>query len=241
MGSPLPGGFRTTRWNVVLAAARGEGEGSRDALSSLCEDYWYPVYAFVRRQGFGAEEARDLTQGYFARLIERGGLQSVRPELGRFRSFLLASVRHYLSNERDRDHARKRAPEKPLVSLDASAEDRYLSEPADTVTPEIVFEQKWAWTVFERTLRRLRAEWIGDERMRRFRALSRALTGEEPAPSYRELASALEMTEDAVKVTVHRLRQRFGELLRDEIAQTVNDPAEVDDELHHLLSVRRSL
>jgi len=237
----VSGKFRTTRWNVVLAAAKGEGAMSRDALGSLCEDYWYPVYAFVRRQGFGAEEARDLTQGYFTRLIERQGLKDVRPELGRFRSFLLASVRHYLSNERDREHARKRSPEKPLVSLDASAEDRYLAEPAETLTPETVFEQKWARTVFERTLRRLRAEWIGDERMRRFRALSRVLTGEEPAPSYRELASALDMTEDAVKVTVHRLRQRYGELLREEIAQTVTDPAEVDDELHYLLSARKAL
>ncbi len=238
----MSGGFRTTRWTVVLAAAKGEGAASRDALGSLCEAYWYPVYAFVRRQGFGAEEARDLTQGYFTRLIEHRGLKNVRPELGRFRSFLLASVRHYLSNERDREQARKRAPEKPLVPLDAqSAEDRYRAEPADTLTPETVFEQKWAMTVFERTRLRLRAEWIGDEKARRFRALSRFLTGDEPAPSYRELASDLDMTEESVKVAVHRLRQRYGELLREEIAQTVNDPADVDDELRYLLSVRTAL
>jgi RNA polymerase sigma-70 factor (ECF subfamily) len=237
----VPGKFRTTRWNVVLAAAKGESAMSRDALGSLCEDYWYPVYVFVRRQGFGAEEARDLTQGYFTRLIERRGLKNVSPQLGRFRSFLLASVRHFLSNERDREQARKRAPRKPLVSLDESAEDRYLAEPVDELTPEIVFEHKWASTVFERTLRRLGSESIGEERMHRFRALSRILTGEEPAPSYGELALALEMTEDAVKASVHRLRQRYGELLRQEIAQTVNDPADVDDELHYLLSVHKAL
>jgi len=227
---------------VVLAAAKGEGTASREALGSLCEAYWYPVYAFVRRQGFGAEEARDLTQGYFARLIERRGLKDVRPELGRFRSFLLASVRHFLSNERDRESARKRAPSQGLVSLETeSAEDRYLAEPVDALTPETVFERKWAMTVFERALVRLRAEWIGDQKARRFRALSRFLTGEEPAPSYREVASELEMSEAAVKVSVHRIRQRYGELLREEIAATVNDPADVDDELRHLLSVRQAL
>jgi RNA polymerase sigma-70 factor (ECF subfamily) len=199
------------------------------------------VYAFVRRQGYGAEEARDLTQGYFARLIERRGLKDVHPDLGRFRSFLLASVRHFLSNERDREAARKRAPTDGIVSLDAeAAEGRYLAEPADALTPETVFERKWANTVFERTLARLRAEWIGDEKKRRFRVLSGFLSGSEPAPSYREIAAELGMTEDAVKVGVHRLRQRYGDLLRQEIADTVQDPGEVDDELRHLLDIGRS-
>jgi len=127
---------------VVLAAAKGEGTEARKALGSLCEAYWYPVYAFVRRQGFASEDALDLTQGFFARLIERRGLKDVRPELGRFRSFLLASVRHFLSNERDRENARKRAPSQGLVSLEAeTAEDRYLAEPVDALTPETVFER----------------------------------------------------------------------------------------------------
>jgi RNA polymerase sigma factor (sigma-70 family) len=235
----VPEGFRTTRWTDVLTAARGEGTESKEALESLCEAYWYPVYAFVRRQGFGAEEARDLTQGYFTRLIERGGLKNVSPERGRFRSFLLASVRHYLFNEIDRERAQKRAPPKPLVPLGVeSAEDRYLAEPADEATPETLFENKWASTVFDRTLERLRAECVGDEKTRRFLAFRPLLTGEEPAPSHRELASWLAMTEEAVKVAIHRLRQRHGELLRAEIAQTVSDPAEVDDELRHLLSTR---
>ena len=238
----MPEGFRTTRWTDVLAAAKGEGANSRRALGNLCEAYWYPVYAFVRRQGFAAEEARDLTQGYFTRLIERGGLRNVRPERGRFRSFLLASVRHYLLNEIDRERARKRAPEKPLLALEAeSAEDRYLAEPADDMTPETVFEHKWAATVFERTLERLRAECVGDEKTRRFVAFRPLLIGDEPAPSYRELAEWLDMSEEAVKVAIHRLRQRHGELLREEIARTVGDPAEVDDELRHLLSIGKAL
>lgn len=238
----MPEGFRTTRWTDVLTAARGDGIRSRRALENLCEAYWYPVYAFVRRQGFGADEARDLTQGYFTRLIERRALKDVRPELGRFRSFLLASVRHYLFNEIDRERARKRAPDKPLVPLEAGpAEDRYLAEPADEMTPETVFEHKWAATVFERTLERLRAECVGDEKTRRFLAFRPLLTGDEPAPSYRELASWLDLTEEIVKVAVHRLRQRYGELLREEIAETVSGPAEVDDELRHLLSIRKAL
>ncbi len=238
----MPEGFRTTRWTDVLAAARGEGTQSRRALEKLCESYWHPVYAFVRRQGFGADEARDLTQGYFTRLIERGGLKGVRPERGRFRSFLLASVRHYLLNEIDRSRAQKRSPERPLVALETeSAEREYLSEPADEMTPESVFEHKWAAAVFEHTLERLRAECIGDEKRRRFVAFRPLLVGDEPAPSYRELSTWLEMSEDAVKVSIHRLRQRFGELLREEIADTVSDPTDVDDELRHLLSIRKGL
>jgi RNA polymerase sigma factor (sigma-70 family) len=231
-------GFRTTRWNVVLAARRGKGDASRTALENLCEAYWYPLYAFIRRQGYGADEARDLTQGYFTRLIERRDLEAVRPELGRFRSFLMASCRHYLSNQLDRGQARKRAPEKPLVSLDAqSAEDRYQVEPADALTPETLFEKKWATTVLERTLGRLADEWSGGERGRRFEALRSYLPGEEPETSYREIGESIGMTEDAVKVTVHRLRRRYAEILREEIAETVHDPADVDDEIRHLLSV----
>lgn len=238
----MPEGFRTTRWTDVLTAAKGDGARSRLALESLCEAYWHPVYAYVRRQGFDADEARDLTQGYFTQLIERRSLKDVRPERGRFRSFLLASVRHYLLNEIDRERARKRAPEKPLVALEAEhGEDRFVAEPADEMTPETAFEHKWAATVFDRTLERLRAECVGDEKTRRFLAFRPLLTGDEPAPSYRELAQWLELSEEAVKVSVHRLRQRYGELLREEIAQTVGNPEEVDDELRHLLSIGKAL
>lgn len=236
----MDGRFATTHWSLVLEARTGKSPESRIALEALCGAYWFPLYAFIRREGYAAEEARDLTQGYFARLVERRDLEDVRPELGRFRSFLLVSVKHFLSNELDRERAKKRAPGPPLVSLDAQdAEDRYRFEPVDALTPETLFERKWAAMVLERTLARLGREWTGSERARRFESFRGHLAGDGPAESYRELAVSLDMTEDAVKVTVHRLRRRFGEVLRDEIADTVREPGEVDDEIRYLLGVLR--
>ncbi len=233
----MDGRFQTTHWSLVLAAQAGDSAQSRDALDSLCNAYWFPVYAFIRRQGHPSESARDLTQGFFARLLERRDLERVRPDLGRFRSFLLASVKHFLSNELDRERARKRAPAEPLDSLDAfAAEDRYSREPVESMTPESVFERHWADTVLDRVFGRLEREWAGDERAARYAALRPYLAGEEPAPSYRELGEELGMTEDAVKAAVHRLRKRFGQLLRDEIGATVRDSEEVDDEIRHLLA-----
>ena len=228
--------FQTTHWSLVLAARTGESSESREALEKLCEAYWFPLYAFVRRQGFEAEDARDLTQAYFTRLIEKRDLEDVKPELGRFRSFLLVSVKHFLANELDRERARKRAPAATLESLDAlDAESRYAREPVDALTPESVFHRKWADTVLDRTFTRLEREWAGEDRAARYGLLRRHLAGEEPAPPYRQLAAALGTTEGAVKMTVHRLRKRFGELLREEIATTVRDPEEIDDEIRHLL------
>lgn len=232
------GQFETTHWSLVLAARTGQSTESRSALARLCEAYWFPLYSFIRRQGYGAEEARDLTQGYFARLLERGDLKDVSPELGRFRSFLLASVKHFLSNERERERARKRSPGQPLISLDAGvAEDRYRIEPADALTPETLFERKWAMTVLERALERLGEEWGDAERARRFEKLRGFLLGDAPSASYRQVGDELGMTEDEVKVEVHRLRRRFGELLRGEIAHTVRDPKDVDEEIRYLLGV----
>jgi len=232
----MNGRFQTTHWSLVLAAREGDNVASREALEMLCRSYWFPLYAFIRRQGHGAEEARDLTQGFFMCLLERRDLEHVRPELGRFRSFLLASVRHFLSNELDRDRAKKRAPEAPLDSLDVlEAEDRYGREPVDSMTPESVFEQRWADTVLERVFERLEREWSAEGRADRYAALRARVAGDEPAPSYRELGDALSMSEDAVKMAVHRLRRRFGQLLREEIAATVRDPKDVDDEIRHLL------
>ena len=236
----MNGRFQTTHWSLVLAARTGGSPESRDALEKLCNAYWFPLYAFVRRQGYAAEDARDLTQGFFTRLLERRDLESVRPDLGRFRSFLLASVKHFLSNERDRERAKKRSPGSPLVSLDArEAEDRYGLEPPDALTPETLFEHKWAGTVLARTLARLELEWKGEERGRRFRLLRGHLTGDEPEVSYREMGAALGMTEDAVKMLVSRLRRQFGELLRAEIANTVRAPGDVDAEIRYLLGVLR--
>lgn len=235
----MDGRFETTHWSLVLAARTGKSVESRTALEALCGAYWFPLYAFIRREGYAAEEARDLTQGYFARLVERRDLKDVRPELGRFRSFLLVSVKHFLSNELDRERAKKRSPGSPLVSLDAQdAEARYSFEPADALTPETLFERKWAMTVLERTLGRLGEENAG-QKAQRFEALRAHLSGDEPAASYRELGETLGMSEDAVKVAVHRLRRRFGELLREEIADTVREAGEVDDEIRHLLGVLR--
>jgi RNA polymerase sigma-70 factor (ECF subfamily) len=237
----MDGRFETTQWSLVLAARTGNSAESRIALEALCEAYWFPLYAFIRREGHAAEEARDLTQGYFARLVERRDLKDVRPELGRFRSFLLVSVKHFLSNELDRERAKKRSPGPPLVSLDAQdAENRYRFEPVDALTPETLFERKWAMTVLERTLGRLGEEWNRGQKEERFEALRPHLTGDAPAASYRELGETLGMSEEAVRVAVHRLRRRFGELLRDEIADTVGEPGEVDDEIRYLLGVLRA-
>ena len=236
----MDGRFATTHWSLVLAARTGKSAESRTALEALCGAYWFPLYAFIRRQGYAAEEARDLTQGYFARLIEHRDLEDVDPALGRFRSFLLASVKHFLSNERDRESAKKRAPDRPLVSLDAQdAEGRYRFEPADDLTPEALYERRWALTVLDRVSARLRDEWSEGERARRFDALRGLLIGDDPGSSYRSLGESLGMSEEAVKVSVHRLRRRFGDLLRAEIADTVREPGDVDDEIRYLFGVLR--
>jgi RNA polymerase sigma-70 factor (ECF subfamily) len=229
--------FATTNWSVVLAAGRGESTKARQALAALCEAYWYPVYAFVRRQGYGAEESRDLTQGYFLQLLEKEFLADVRPELGRFRAFLIVSVKHFLSNERDRERALKRGGGRPPVCLDATeAEDRYRFEPVESLTPERLFERRWAATVLGHALDSLRVDSERNGESSRFDRLKAYLTGDEPASSYREAAADLAVSEAVVKTAVHRLRRRYGELLRAEIARTVADPREVEEEIRYLLS-----
>jgi len=229
--------FNTTRWTLVLRAREGSSSQARGALEELCEAYWYPLYAFVRRQGYDAEQACDLTQTYFATLLEKGYLSDVRPEAGRFRSFLLASLKHFLYNEWDKQQALKRGGHLKHVSLDASdAERRYTFEPADTVTPEALYEQRWALTVLDRTLERLRLTYESSNRIPQFEAM-RGCLADDRRSSYHEIAEALSMTEGAVKVAVHRMRKRFGQCLRDEIAETVETSADVDAEIKHLLSI----
>jgi RNA polymerase sigma factor (sigma-70 family) len=236
-GRPHGGRFATTRWSVVLAAGRGSGAGSRDALARLCETYWYPLYSYTRRWGHDADRAQELTQEFFTRLIEKHDLVRVDPKRGRFRSFLLASMKHFLLNDRDREHAAKRNRGQAPMPLEfETAEGRFRLEPVDLQTPERAFERQWALTVLDRTLRRLRAEHEKAGKGGLFDCLKGALTGEKSA-SYAELAAESNMTEGAVKVAVHRLRRRFGELLREEIAETVADPEEVDDEIRYLFSV----
>ncbi len=230
--------FDTTHWSVVLASAEGDTPRAREALARLCETYWYPLYAFVRRQGYDRDDALDLTQGFFLRLVERHYLDSVDPAKGRFRDFLLASLKHYLSSERARARTQKRAPKLPLVSIDAhEAEQRYRVEPADAVTPEEVFERRWALVVIEQVLAKLAQEEVAAGNGRQYEKLHPHLTSGAQKGAYKKVAEELGMGEGALRVSVHRLRRRFGRLLRQEVAHTVDDPGKVDDEIRSLLSL----
>jgi RNA polymerase sigma-70 factor (ECF subfamily) len=222
---------------MILAARAGPTPESRVALAGLCEAYWYPLYAFNRRRGSDREEASDLTQGFFEQFLEKRTLQDLRPGEGRFRSFLLSSLKHFVSHEREREAARKRGGGSRLVSFDSGeAEERYDREPRDDRTPERAYERAWAQTVLDRVFRRLEGEFEAAGKERLFAALAPSLTGREAARPHREVADALGISEDAVKMSLLRLRKRFGRLLREEIAQTVEREDQVDDELRFLLS-----
>ncbi len=235
MGALMAGRFLTTRWSVVLAAGGCGSEDARAALEHLASSYWFPLYAYVRRRGFGEHEARDLTQGFFALLLERDDLASASPDKGRFRAYLLTALKHYLANERERARAAKRGGERPPLSLDAaSADTGWALEPRDDETPERAYERAWATAVLERALERLREDYErrGDAAL--FEALRPILAPGSDGKPYAVIAAELGTTEGALKVAVHRLRRRFGASLRAEIADTVADPAAVDDEVHHL-------
>lgn len=228
--------FRTTRWSLVLAAAGIHGSESREALAKLCEAYWYPLYAFVRQQGNGADEARDLTQAYFLTFLEQDHLSQVTPEAGRFRSFLLASLKHFLSKERIKERALKRGGGRVVLQVDLSdAEARFLARRSDGDTPEMAFERQWAATVLDRALSRLEAEAVASDRKELFTSLRGLVSGERGNTPYREIGERHGLSEGAVKVAVHRTRRRFGELLRAEIAETVANPDEIDEEVRYLL------
>jgi RNA polymerase sigma-70 factor (ECF subfamily) len=231
--------FDTTSWSLILRASSGDEGDARLALAILCEHYWYPVYAYVRRQGESVADAEDLTQGYFARFLEKGVVRDAKRDQGRFRAFLLGSVRHFVSNERDRARALKRGGGKRLVSLDAElAEKRLALEPADPETPETQFERSWARTLVDRVHQRLALEATRRGNAERFASLRpHLLGGSEPEAGFAAIAAEWGVGEPAVRVALHRLRRRFGEVLREEIARTVGSPAEVDDELRHLLEV----
>jgi RNA polymerase sigma factor (sigma-70 family) len=237
-GSSDAAGFAATRWSVVLAAARGgDSPPAADALAELCRTYWYPLYAYIRRRGYETHEAEDLTQDFFTRLLAKDYLAGVAREKGKFRSFLLVALKHFLANEWDRAQAQKRGGGKAIIALDAlTAENRYRLEPADTLTPERLFEQQWALTVLEQTLDRLQAEFVANGKRELFETLKRFLTGDGQPSSYAEVGAELGMSAGAVKVAVHRLRRRYRQLLRDQIAQTVASPDEIDEEIHYLLS-----
>lgn len=235
--APGPEYFATTHWSVVIAAQRADSTRSQAALAHLCQTYWYPLYAFVRRQGHGPHDAQDLTQEFFARLLEKNYLAVVARERGKFRSFLLAALKHFLANEWNRSRAAKRGGGRELLSLnETDAEGRYLLEPVAETTAEKIFERRWATTLLDLVVNRLREEFALAEKTELYDALKNCLTVESRSVPYAELGARLGMSEGAVKVAVHRLRARYREVLRDEIAQTVSGPGEIEEELRHLFA-----
>jgi RNA polymerase sigma factor (sigma-70 family) len=226
--------FATTHWSVVLSAGAGRSPEASRSLAILCENYWFPLYAFVRRAGYSSEDAQDLTQEFFVHLLDKHFLAAADREKGRFRTFLLTAVKRFLANEYDRARAAKRGGAHRIVSLE-DLEARYCQEPADTLTPERIFEQQWLLALLDQVLARLQAEMTAEGKAALFDALKDHLTGS-PVAGHASTAARLGMTEGAVKVAVHRLRRRYRELLREEIAQTVANPDEIDDEIRYLFT-----
>lgn len=227
--------FATTRWSLVAAAQDPAAPESRQALADLCAAYWYPVYAYVRRRGHDHHRAQDLTQAFFARLLEKNDLADADRTRGRFRSFLLTACQHFLANQHDYAKAKKRGGGRSHVALDfADADYRYAREPAHDDTPERLFDRRWALDLLDRALTELRGEYEESGRGKLFEALKGTLTGGSEA--YAELAESLDMSEGAVKVAVHRLRQRYRDRLRAAIAETVEKPEDVDDEVRDLFA-----
>lgn len=229
--------FATTRWSVVMAAGAPTSPRSSEALAQLCQAYWYPLYAYVRRQGHSAHDAQDLTQEFFTRLLQKNYLAAVDRDKGRFRSFLLASLKHFLANEWDKARALKRGGGQEIIHLDAhDAETRYSLEPREVVSADKIYERRWAMMLLDRVLNRLREEQVAAGKGTQFDVLKTCLLGDRSSVPYVDLSAQLGMTEGNLKVTVHRLRQRYRELLRAEIAETVASPAEVDEELRQLFA-----
>lgn len=230
--------FTTTHWSVVLAAGDAQSSRATQALDTLCRTYWYPLYAYVRRRGRSPQDAEDLTQGFFHSLLRGQYLARADRTRGRFRTFLLTAFDNFLHNEHDRASALKRGGDREIISWNGvEAERRYALEPAGGLSPEQMFEKRWAATLLERVLERLRAEFADTDRRALFDRLKPHLWGEDEAARYADLATRFHVSVPALKVTVHRWRRRYRDLLREEIAQTVADPGEVADEIRHLLRV----
>ena len=232
--------FTTTHWSVVLAA-QGPSPAAEEALEKLCRTYWRPIYGFVRRQGFGPEEAKDLTQGFFALLLERRDLNAVRQEKGRLRSYLLTSLKHFLTNERNRAVAIKRGAGQQLIPLeDLSERERIGFEPTETLPADQIYENRWALSLLDQVLARLREEYRAAGNIQLFDRLEKSLTNESDRPSPADTAHEFGMTEAAVRRASYRMRQRYRQLLREEIAHTVMAAGDIDDELRHLVAVLRA-
>ena len=236
-GKPGADYFATTRWTVVLTAGQSARPQARRALEELCRIYWYPLYVYVRRHGHSKEDAEDLTQGFFARFLEANYLEKVSSEKGRFRAFLLASLKHFLANEYDRANRQKRGGGQKVLSLDwQDADNRYRIDPADEVSPDKLYDRAWAVTLLECVLARLRDESARDGKLQQFQRLRPFLMLGKSAIRYAEAAAALNVTEGALRVAVHRLRRRYRELLVEEISQTLSDPAMVAEEIKALFT-----
>jgi len=230
--------FTTTHWSVVFTAGQTDSPQANEALEKLCRTYWYPLYVYVRRQGNSPEDAQDLTQIFFSRLLEKNYFAKANRDRGKFRTFLLRSLKNFLVNEWKRAVRLKRGGGVEFLSIDANvAEDRYATEPANESNPDAAYEQRWAVTLIEQVLTALRQEFNAADKARLFEGLKGFTWGDKSTASYAEIAGQLNLTEGTVKVAVHRLRQRFRELLRAEVAHTVARPEDVDDELRYLISV----
>ncbi len=231
------GGFTTTHWSVVLLAGQDGSPESASALEGLCRTYWYPLYAYARRQGHSPPDGQDLTQQFFAVFLEKKSFGQADPDRGRFRCFLLASFKHFLANEYHRSRAAKRGGQHSIISWDApSGEDRYLREPSHDLTPEKIFERSWALTVIETVLEQLRKEYASAGKSELFLAIQSYLSADDSTQTHASVAASLSMTQGAVKMSVLRLRSHFRSLLRSEIAHTVADVTELEEELRHLFA-----
>ncbi|MCC6231395.1 MAG: sigma-70 family RNA polymerase sigma factor [Verrucomicrobiales bacterium] len=231
------GAFHTTRWSRIARAGRPDDPGAAEALEQLCQAYWYPVYSFVRRCGQSATEAEDTVQAFFAKLLEKNYVAQADPERGRFRTFLLAALKHHLTHQREHARAVKRGGRFELVSLDGEeAEQLFSREPATEETPESIYERRWAETMLEHALWRLRAEFDGGGKVERFDRLKPFLMRQKEA-SYRETAEQLGLSEGALKSAIHRLRERFVQILREEIGQTVATASDIDAEIRYQLGL----
>lgn len=229
--------FTTTHWSVVLAARQPDTPGAQQALERLCQTYWYPLYVFIRHQGYSPDDAQDLTQAYFERVLARNYFDQADPDKGRFRAFLLARLKHFLSDQRDRDRAAKRGGGATVLSLDAqAAEQRYRLEPVDAMAPDRLYERRWAFTVLGEARERLKQEFVAAGKSELYEQVNALEMGEETGHTYAEVGQRLGMSVDAIKSAVVRLRRRYGELLRQEIAQTVATASEIDQEIRHLMA-----
>jgi RNA polymerase sigma factor (sigma-70 family) len=238
---PAAGLFVTTHWTVVLAAGDADSPQADVALAELCRTYWYPLYAFVRRRGYNSHDAQDLTQSFFARLLAKNYVAQADRERGRFRTYLLAALTHFLTDEWDKGRRLKRGGDREIISFDAkSANERYRLEPVDQLDAAKLYERRWVTTLCDKVLARLEQEFRDSGKSELFDALKGSLLADDPGTRYAETGAHLGMKKDAVKQAVHRMRRRYRELFREEIAQTVAGPSEVEDELKHLFAVLSS-